>query len=279
MKNNASLTLIEEWIFKDRNKEYGAYELRLLYENHLRKAYWAATGLFLMLVTIPYMYAWVFSKEGIELMDTCVCCYCPELPPDFPDREKEEVKRILPPLPLPTIKYTAPLIKSDEQVSEEDFPDVEELPGHLISTVSREGRDDGLDFDLLDIDSDLWDEGGEIPSVPVIDAKDTEENVHIWVEQMPQFGSGDKELMEYLAAHIRYPDMARQNGIQGKVIIQFIIDKDGNVTKPKVIRGIGGGCDEEALRVISGMPTWSPGAQNGRKVQVKFTLPVHFSLK
>ncbi len=99
------------------------------------------------------------------------------------------------------------------------------------------------------------------------------------VEQMPRFQGGDAGLFKYLGKNIRYPEIARDAGIQGIVYIRFEVDKDGKVKDARVLRGIGGGCDEEALRVVKAMPTWEPGRQRGEPVRVQYTLPVRFVLK
>jgi protein TonB len=102
--------------------------------------------------------------------------------------------------------------------------------------------------------------------------------VYSVVEQMPEFPGGDSALYKYLSDNLVYPDSARVNGVSGKVFVHFIIDEKGKVVDAKVIKGIGWGCDEEALRLVRKMPDWKPGKQNGRPVQVRFTLPIRFQL-
>ena len=99
------------------------------------------------------------------------------------------------------------------------------------------------------------------------------------VEQKPNFIGGDAALFKYLGENIKYPAMARENGIEGTVYVEFIIAKDGSITEANVKRGIGGGCNEEALRVVNSMPKWKPGKQQGNPVKVKYTLPVKFKLQ
>jgi protein TonB len=96
---------------------------------------------------------------------------------------------------------------------------------------------------------------------------------------MPDYPGGQEELYKYLQKNIRYPEMARSNGIQGTVYVQFVVNKYGKIKDAKVLRGIGGGCDEEAIRVVMGMPDWKPGKQNGLAVPVYFNLPVKFTLQ
>lgn len=107
----------------------------------------------------------------------------------------------------------------------------------------------------------------------------TKPEVFEFVEQMPEFPGGTEALMNYLRKSLRYPETARENNIQGKVIVQFVIDEVGEVSQAKVLRGIGHGCDEEALRVVLSMPSWKPGKQNGKPVKTRMNLPISFVLK
>jgi protein TonB len=95
-----------------------------------------------------------------------------------------------------------------------------------------------------------------------------------YVEQMPQFD----ELNQYLSTHLRYPEAAKENNIQGRVSVEFVVNEDGSISNARVLRGIGGGCDQEALRVVNAMPKWKPGKQNGKAVKVYFVLPIVFVL-
>ena len=99
------------------------------------------------------------------------------------------------------------------------------------------------------------------------------------VEVDPVFPGGIEELYKYLATNITYPEQAKKEGVQGKVYVAFVVEKDGSITDAQVVRGIGGGCDEEALRVVNAMPKWTPGKQQGEAVRVHFTLPVNFKLQ
>ena len=98
------------------------------------------------------------------------------------------------------------------------------------------------------------------------------------VEEMPQFPGGEKALYAYVIKELKYPKMAKENGIQGTVYVTFVIQADGTITNPKVIRGIGGGCDEESIRIVKGMPKWIPGKQGGKEVIVQYNLPIRFKL-
>ena len=104
------------------------------------------------------------------------------------------------------------------------------------------------------------------------------EEIFTFVEEYPEFPGGDKALREYILNTIKYPEVARTSGITGTVYVQFVVEKDGSISDVKVVRGIGGGCDEEAVRVVKSMPRWKPGKQRGQPVRVYFTLPIEFKL-
>jgi TonB family protein len=105
-----------------------------------------------------------------------------------------------------------------------------------------------------------------------------DEDIFTVVEQMPVFPGGDEGRIKYLVENIKYPEAARKAGIEGTVFVTFVVEKDGSVSNARILRGIGGGCDEEALRVVSAMPTWKPGVQRGKPVRVQFNVPLKFNL-
>lgn len=98
------------------------------------------------------------------------------------------------------------------------------------------------------------------------------------LEEMPEFPGGEAAMFKFISKKIKYPKKARKNNIQGRVTVQFVIDEEGNVTEAKVLKGIGYGCDEEALRVVNSMPKWTPGTQKGDEVRVRFVIPIRFVL-
>lgn len=125
---------------------------------------------------------------------------------------------------------------------------------------------------------DLNQEFIEVPVGSKSQQDDPDKMVFMVVEKMPEYPGGDKELYTYLAKNIEYPAEARKKGIQGRVYVTFVIERDGRVSDVRILRGIGGGCDEEALRVVKAMPKWSPGVQKGKPVRVQYNLPVSFKL-
>jgi protein TonB len=115
----------------------------------------------------------------------------------------------------------------------------------------------------------------EQPKEEVVD----EPEIFLIVEEMPNFPGGEAQLVKYLSDNIKYPAIARENGITGTVFVTFVIGPDGSVKDVKVLRGIGGGCDEEAKRVVLAMPKWKAGKQRGKPVSVQYNLPIRFTLK
>ena len=112
----------------------------------------------------------------------------------------------------------------------------------------------------------------------VVGEESDEDEIFQVVEQMPEFPGGMEALLQYLGKNIKYPDYARDNNIQGKSIIEFVVNRDGSIVDPKVIKSLDPSCDKEAMRVIKAMPKWTPGKQRGKPVRVKYTVPVTFRL-
>ena len=108
--------------------------------------------------------------------------------------------------------------------------------------------------------------------------EENQEDVFQMVEEMPLFPGGEQKMSEFITSNINYPEAAREAGVQGRVYIRFVIEQDGSISNVKVMRGIGSGCDEEAMRVIKSMPKWRPGKQHGKTVRVSYQIPVNFSL-
>lgn len=113
-----------------------------------------------------------------------------------------------------------------------------------------------------------------MPDTEPVDANEP----FVIVEQMPEFPGGNEAMMKYMSAQMKYPDEAVELGIGGTVFVTFVVERDGQITEVKVLRGIGSGCDEEAVRVLKGMPKWDPGKQNGMAVRTRYNLPFRFHL-
>ena len=105
------------------------------------------------------------------------------------------------------------------------------------------------------------------------------DKVYEKAEVMPEFPGGEQAMMKFVAENVQYPEEAKEKEISGRVLVGFIVEKDGSVNEVKIVRGIGGGCDEEAVRVVKAMPKWKPGKQKGKPVRVHYTLPLTFKLQ
>jgi len=125
-------------------------------------------------------------------------------------------------------------------------------------------------------------EGGQSTAVQIVaieeEAEEAEAQVFFIVENMPEFPGGDLELRKHIAQNVQYPEIAKENGIQGRVFIQFVVNQKGEIEQVKVVRGVDPALDKEAIRVISSLPKWKPGSQRGKPVRVSFTVPINFQL-
>ncbi len=151
----------------------------------------------------------------------------------------------------------------DREIEDEDQPPPqEELSETNVGVVTQEGDENATELP---------------PEEPVVDPDAGK--VFTYVEEQPSFPGGEALMYEYLQKNIKYPPLARENGITGRVYMTFVVGPDGEIRDVKVLRGIGAGCDEEAIRVVKSMPKWKPGKQNGRSVNVQFNMPINFTLK
>ena len=146
-------------------------------------------------------------------------------------------------------------------------------PEELIIVEDEEELEEELDVEDTDVDEET-----EIKDIVQVEEFD-EQQIFTIVEDMPSFPGGEGALFKYLQENIKYPPMAKESGISGTVHVTFVINQQGDIADAKVIRGIGGGCDQEALRVVQKMPKWSAGKQRGKPVRVQYNLPVRFVLR
>ncbi len=148
-------------------------------------------------------------------------------------------------------------------------------------TVINIVKDDVVVEDDIEIDVEADQETVMDDFIPVFEEEEEVAEMEIFtvVESMPGYPGGDAARMKFLQENIKYPQMARESGIQGTVYVTFVVETDGSVTDVRVLRGIGGGCDEEAIRVINMMPNWVAGKQRGKPVRVQFNMPIKFTLQ
>ena len=161
---------------------------------------------------------------------------------------------------------------------EEPKPQPVEMPK---TTTQLEIVEDDVEVEDIEINAEMdQNEVVEEYVAPVIEEEEVvEQEIFQIVEEMPAFPGGEAKLMEYVGKNVKYPQIARESGIKGRVFVSFVVEPDGSVSNVKVLRGIGGGCDEEAMRVVKAMPKWKPGKQRGKAVRVSYMLPINFQLQ
>jgi len=259
----------EAWVnllFKERNQEYGAFELR---KDSSRRHKWgiiAALVFFALVIWLPILYTQITAKNK-DRDDVVTTLSNIEIIKKV-EQPKIEVEKPPPPLKS-SIKFTPPVIKPDEEVQEdEQIKTQEELTKTdiNISTQDVKGTDEEKGIDIDELNKTLV--GEEKESAP-----------YTIVEQMPEYPGGEDALRKYLSTAVKYPRIATENGVQGKVFVNFVVDKNGSISNVKVLRGVDSALDQEAVRVIKAMPKWIPGKQNGETVRVSYTIPINFVLQ
>ncbi len=255
-------------LFEGRNKQYGGYELRKKYQRRATIA-----GVIAILAV-----GGVFGSTLIKPKKDMTADLAPVIkevtlaePPPVDPKKPPPPPPVEPPPPVkPTVKFTPPVIKKNEEVKEEEKPEPPKPEENKVVGPKTEAGSG---------DPNAIDPGLSTPGTgtgKAVEAAPPPDKVFTSVEQMPE---PPFDINKYLSQNIRYPAAAKEDGIQGRVVLQFVVDRDGSVGDIKIARDIGGGCGKEAVRVVSGMPKWKPGKQNGQAVKVYYTLPVNFKLQ
>lgn len=148
---------------------------------------------------------------------------------------------------------------------------------NIVENTAQINNDVSIDAEA-DESTQVDEYRGPAPVRQEDEAEVQEQEIFQVVENAPAFPGGDLGRMKFLQDNIKYPIMAKESGIQGTVYVTFVVERNGSVTDVKILRGIGGGCDEEALRVVKNMPKWEPGKQRGKPVRVQFNMPIKFTL-
>ncbi|HHT22036.1 MAG TPA: energy transducer TonB [Bacteroidales bacterium] len=270
----------EKWIdliFEGRNKNYGAYVLR---KNSPKRHTFAFLAVLIATAAIIAVSLAVSAindarKAAREAMTQVTTLSDIEL--DAPETpEEQQVKQFEAPPPVElksTIQFTVPEIKKDEEVPEEQtMKSQDELVKSdvQISIADIKGKDDETGVDIATLQQH---------KVIVQEEEKKEEKVFDIVEQPPSFPGGEKAMYEWISKNLVYPMIAQENQIQGRVTIQFVVGRNGEIENVVVARSLDPSCDKEAVRVVKSMPRWIPGKQGGNTVKVKYTLPVQFKLQ
>jgi protein TonB len=257
-------------IFDNRNKAYGGYELRKNYSQRAIKAVGFVLTTMLLAVGVHSFASGNKKPELINVPLTATTSLANiEMEIKHPPVKIEPPKQAAAAMQAATIAVTIPKVVQDDKVTEAP-PTVADMRDKEIGTVNSAGNG-GTEAATKLIAGTGG--GGEMPTGSV-EALPAADKIEIYVEQMPQF---DGDMNKYLSENIQYPEMARDANVSGRVVIRFVVNEDGSISNAKVVKGIGSGCEEEAIRVINSMPRWKPGKSNGKAVKVYFTLPVKFT--
>lgn len=279
MFNNSSNLYGGEWlalVFSNRNKNYGAYVLRKESSNIMVRALVIVVPIFLLLFVAPMLYAQLKpqpDKEVQVVMETRDVDIIHELKPEKP--KAKEIEKELP--------KAEPVIEKVKQVNLSvnivvvDKLDVAEPPttidlqNAVVGSVTTDGEEGKGNAKVTGNT-----EGGDGSGTAT---EGTNEIFDTYgVEEFPEFPGGMAAWSKFIQKNLRYPYMAQEKGVQGKVFVSFVIEKDGSVSDVALVKGIGAGCDEEALRVIKKSPRWKPGKQNKKEVRVRYNMPINYTI-
>jgi protein TonB len=251
-------------VFKGRNHSYGAYVLRKRSDENTVKGVVFAIVFFTLAISAPvimnYIESMVPKEADVKVTEVTTL----EEPPPI---DKNEPPPPPPPEPPPlksTVKFTPPEIKPDQEVPDEPPPTQDEMEDKEAAAKTEEGDPNGVDQSLLgDGDAVTGDEAPEIVT---------------FAEQMPEFDGGDEARVAFLQKNLQYPPLARENGIEGRAVVEFVVGLDGKISEVRALTKKGWGLEEEAVRVAKLMPPWKAGKQNGKAVPVRYTMPIVFKL-
>ena len=267
-------------IFEGRNKEYGAYKLRTQTGKRNLKAIITIAILAALCIILFYIKAGYDAYQAAHAKNENVTEISALNQPKKKEakverkvqveEKKEVVKEV-----KSSIKFTAPVIKKDADVKpEEEMKTQDQImqTNTAIGALDVKGNSD--QGEILKVTQRVETEPVKAEPKPEVENK-----VFDVVEQMPSFPGGPSALMQYLSSNIKYPVVAQENGVQGRVVVSFLVERDGSITDVQVARSVDPSLDREAQRVVRNMPRWIPGKQNGQAVRVKYNVPVAFRLQ
>jgi protein TonB len=281
MMTNAQLATasLDDIVFDGRNRHYGAYELRALYQRHMTRALIIATAMLALLLVFPLL-AQLLKEDVVaaptDLDKGKVTLIAPPLAPEkviTPPPIAAPPKSVLPAAPtqhLATTRFTEMKVTPDNQATEE-VPDHKLLENSTVATITTPGETSTADLGPLTDNSGPKEIGGDV----------IKESPYFYVEQMPELpgGGGQKAIVAAIQKAAKYPASALSNQIEGKIYVSFVVNSLGDVSDVKVVKGLGYGLDEETIRAVKTLPRFTPGKQNGRAVSVAYTVPISFKIQ
>ncbi|MDE7410176.1 MAG: energy transducer TonB [Muribaculaceae bacterium] len=282
-KSNIDLTS-KEWrdiVFADKNKDFGAYVMRQESDKRHNRAFIFLLAGLVALIGIIIVWgiytdkmaekAAIEAKLQAEKMLAAQLEQMEQQEEEEPEPEEQKVEIEIPEVPqevLATVQVTQIAIVDEVKNEVMDMEDQKE-DNTARGVVNQEGSDDADKFKAVQ----------EAVVVKEPEPAPKEEEIFVAVEQQAEFPGGMPALMKWLSNNIRYPEAAQQNDVQGRVVVKFIVEKDGSVSQAQIVKGVDKDLDKEALRVVNKMPKWQAGKNNGVAVRSYFTLPVQFRLQ
>lgn len=285
-KSNIDLTS-QSWrdlIFEDKNKEFGAYQMRKNSDKRHNMAFlYMLVGLvlvFILILGLNKYFDYRAEQEAIALQEQREKMMAAALAQqeeqaeeeEQPEEQKFEQPEVqVPEEVLATVQVTQIAIVDADKVKNEVMDmDTQKEDNTARGVVNQEGSDDVDKFKAV--------QEQVVVHEPVVE-KPKEEQIFVAVEQQAEFPGGQAALMRWLSQNVRYPEAAQQNDVQGRVVVKFVVEKDGSIGAATIVKGVDKDLDREALRVVKKMPKWQPGKNNGVAVRSYFNLPVVFKLQ
>lgn len=265
---------LDEIVFEGRNKAYGAFDLRQHYPTHVRRALIVAMLLFLVMAFAPIV-ARMFAPKAVSDMGPIVTTVEPIPQPIFKPIPPAEPVTPAASIKAPrTVALPTKVVKDEHARIQPPIPEVIP-PDALIGPVTNlDAKGATTNDGQIGTGTSDTPSTGSTTAPPVA----AEPEVFLTAEHMPQFAGGESAMIEFLRRNMRYPAIALREQIEGKVFVSFTVSALGEIVDVHVIKGLGYGTDEEAMRVVKKMPAWEPGAQNGHPVAVRYTLPITFRI-
>jgi len=257
-KEKIRAPVFDDIVFEYRNKEYGAYRLRKNYNRNVIIALFIGVVIMATAIITPYLNAKALESRQkraerqvdiqMENLDTPNETVAPPPPPPPPPQDVVQQARYVPPVVVDSIKP-----EEAQQLMTADEAQVEVRNEEVVEVVEQVKEE--------------------------VQEEEPEPEPFVVVEEMPMFPGGDAELLKYIAEHTNYPEVAKENNIQGRVIVRFCVTSKGGVNQVSVLKGVDPELDAEAVRVVNSLPPFKPGKQGGKPVPVWYMVPITFTLK
>jgi len=247
----------DDIVFESRNKEYGAYRLRKRYNRNVLISLLIGTIILSTAIITPYLNAKAAENRAkraerqveikMENLDQPNETVAPPPPPPPPPADVAQQAKYIPPVVVDSVK-----------------------PEDNVQLMTADEAQEVKDEEVVEMAVEVKEE---------VQEEDPEATVFVVVEEMPAYPGGNEALLKYIGEHTQYPEIAKENNIQGRVIVRFCVTSKGGVSQVSILKGVDPELDAEAIRVVTALPTFKPGKQGGKPVPVWFMVPINFTLK